>query len=148
MRVRGVRSLYVVRDPEAEAIWREDRIDRLLLEDGLAGQRQVCIGRHQEGTEGSGVPASLKARRVATARPPPADSPASGHRDTCHHVVEPSPQRRDVGSEIELALAQYGVQLQLLLFAHRLFSGLNTGCARASCRALDYAGEGLCVPQG
>ena len=56
----------------------------------------------------------------------------AGHRDTCHQVVERSPQRRDVGSEVELALAQYGVQLQLLLFAHRLFSSLSTGCARAS----------------
>src|ERR1700736_2608328 len=72
----------------------------------------------------------------------------AGHRDTCHQFVEPSPQSRDVGSEVEVALAQYGVQLQLLLFAHRLFSSLSTGCARAPCRALHYAAERLCVPQG
>jgi hypothetical protein len=59
MRVEGVRSGYVVRDPEAETARRENRIDGLLLEDRLARERQVCIGRHQERTGGqrrAGVP--------------------------------------------------------------------------------------------
>src|ERR1700730_17948518 len=51
-----------------------------------------------------------------------------------HQSVERSPQRRDVGSEVELALAQYGVQLQLLLFAHRVFSSLSPRWARVPCR--------------
>ena len=49
-RVGGIRSGDVVRNPNAKALGGEDRVDGLLLGQRLARQRQVCIGRHQEGT--------------------------------------------------------------------------------------------------
>jgi hypothetical protein len=36
MRVGGIGSGYVVRDPEAEAVWGEGRVDRLLGQEGVA----------------------------------------------------------------------------------------------------------------
>ena len=44
------------------------------------------------------------------------------HRDLGHHVVERSPHRGDFSASVEPALAQDGVQLALLIFAHQCFS--------------------------
>src|SRR6266498_2097691 len=42
-----------------------------------------------------------------------------GHRDLRHQRVERSSHRRDIGSRVEPALTQDGIQLALLLFAHQ-----------------------------
>jgi len=42
-----------------------------------------------------------------------------GHRDLCRQRVERGSNRRDVGSGVEPALTQDGIQLILLLFAHQ-----------------------------
>jgi hypothetical protein len=47
------------------------------------------------------------------------------HRHLCHEFVERSPQCLDIGAGVELALAQDGIQLELLLFAHQYFSRLG-----------------------
>jgi hypothetical protein len=45
------------------------------------------------------------------------------HRHLCHEFVERLPQRLDISAAVELALAQDGIQLALLVFAHCLLAG-------------------------
>ena len=52
------------------------------------------------------------------------------HRHLCHDFAERSPQCLDISAGVELALAQDGIQLALLLFAHQYFSRLGLGRAR------------------
>jgi hypothetical protein len=40
------------------------------------------------------------------------------HRHLCHEFTERSPQCLDISAGVELALAQVGIQLALLLCAH------------------------------
>ena len=54
LRVSGIRAVDVVGHPETEPLRREDRIDSLILEQRVAGQGQVCVGRHQEGAARQG----------------------------------------------------------------------------------------------
>ena len=52
------------------------------------------------------------------------------HRHLCHELAERSPQCRDICAGVELALAQDGIQLELLLFAHQYFSRVESARAR------------------
>jgi hypothetical protein len=56
-------------------------------------------------------------------------------RDPCHHLIERSPQCEHVRPEVEVPLAQCGLQVQLLLFGHQLFSSVSASGAGASCFA-------------
>ena len=49
------------------------------------------------------------------------------HRHLCHEFSERSPQCLDISAGVELALAQVGIQLALLLCAHQYFSRLRVG---------------------
>ena len=49
------------------------------------------------------------------------------NRHLCHELAERSPQRLDIGAGVELALAQSGIQLALLLLCSSVFSRLGVG---------------------
>jgi hypothetical protein len=49
------------------------------------------------------------------------------HGHLCHEFVERSPQCLDICAGVELALAQDGIQLELLLFAHQYVSPSEVG---------------------
>ena len=62
-------------DAAITLVWRHS-YGAVSVED-ICNEAGVKKGDIKKAQEGRGVPASLKARRVATASPPPADSPAS-----------------------------------------------------------------------
>jgi hypothetical protein len=63
------------------------------------------------------------------------------HRHLCHEFVERSPQCLDIGAGVELAVAQDGRQLELLLFAHVYFSRLGVNWFRMQPRVVGYPRE-------